>query len=341
MMGDWADAIADTLDEAEDALAEALNLNRGMSGEDFERTLGELFSAFRSVTLVKKYIYIGREGPKGVRGGIREWIRFAEQREPKVIAAINRSLWSEFGLARVDVEAAMNTYRELSRALDALPAEKSTRLFSVTTNYDRSGEEAWAGVGFDVDDGGRQRLQGGSKYLDLRTVRPWSVPATVPHLHLHGAVGWYRTSQGIRIDPADRDFDDREVPAVLYPDPNKDPYNEGDASVVALWEKFGEALQDATHIIVVGHSLHDKPLVDALAATAKRPGVRLAVTFYGSSPADAEAVAGQLSVAGLGHSEDVSLIPIDFHAEGDFSLVGRWIEGSVVQADGTAIGTPP
>lgn len=242
VMAGWADAISTALDAVEPGLADALHLGPGMSGEDFERTLGELFSAFRSVPLVKKYVYIGRVGPQGVESGIHQWIKYAERREPQVVEAINRSLWSEFGLARVDIDNAVATYTDLCGSLRALPADATTQLFSVTTNYDRLGEEAWAGVGFDVDDGSQQRLQGGSRYLDLRNVRPWKDPMTVPHLHLHGAVGWYRTNQGICIDPADRDFDDRQVPAVLYPDPNKDPYNETDVGVVALWEKFGEAL---------------------------------------------------------------------------------------------------
>ncbi len=335
LMTGWADAISTALDEVEPTLASALNLNPGMSSEDFERTLGELLSAFRAVSLIKRYIYIGRVGPQGVQSGIQEWIRYAENREPRVIEAINRSLWNEFGLERIDVPSAVTTYRNLCNGLKAGSRNPATQLFSVTTNYDRSGQEAWSGVGFEVDDGGRQRLQGGSRYLDLRTVKPWKAERTVAHLHLHGAVGWYRTSHGIRIDPADRDFDDRLVPAVLYPDPHKDPYSESEPGVLALWETFAQGLEGATHLLVIGHSLHDRPLVNAIRERLGKGELRLAVTFLEKKPSSADDLAEQLRQAGIDLDGDVSLIPIFFGPDARFELLTRWIEGATVRADGT------
>lgn len=335
LMTGWADAISTALDDVEPTLASALNLSPGMSGEDFERTLGELFAAFRAVPLIKRYIYIGRVGPQGVQSGIHEWIGRAENREPRITEAINRSLWNEFGLERIDVPSAVTTYRNLCSSVKAGPRNAETQLFSVTTNYDRSGEEAWAGVGFEVDDGGRQRLQGGSRYLDLRTMKPWKTDRTVAHLHLHGAVGWYRTSYGIRIDPADRDFDDRLVPAVLYPDPNKDPYNESESGVLSLWEKFTHGLEGATHLLIIGHSLHDRPLVGAIRERLGKGKMRLAVTFYEKEPSSADDIAEQLRQAGLDPDGDVSLVPITFGPTARFDLLTRWIEGGTVRADGT------
>jgi hypothetical protein len=46
---------------------------------------------------------------------------------------------------------------------------------------------------------------------------------TVPVLHLHGAVGWYRTRRGIEIHPADQPYNPAlGQPALLMPDPGKD-----------------------------------------------------------------------------------------------------------------------
>lgn len=269
LMSDWSDALVDALNEEEPTLAEqVMRLAKGLAGEDFEETLGAFLQWSQTLDETERFVQLGRVGPSGVSNDVITWITNARGRLPRIIRTINSSLWSEFGLKRVDIDTAANAYRELSSALDTLPDQRNRKLFSVTTNYDRSGEAAWELVGFKCDYGGRRRRPGGSMVLDVDQIRPWDACNTVPHLHLHGAVGWYRDEDGIRIEAADRAFDDRELPAVLYPDPAKDPTN--DADVQALWKVFDQALAEATHVLVIGHSLHDRPLLDRLASIAGR-----------------------------------------------------------------------
>ena len=70
-------------------------------------------------------------------------------------------------------------------------------------------------------------------------------------------------------------FGDYEgAPTLLLPDPDKDPKLE--PSVRALWEEFELALEASSHVLVVGHSLHDPVLVARLRASASK----VAVTTY-------------------------------------------------------------
>ncbi len=100
-------------------------------------------------------------------------------------------------------------------------------------------------------------------------MKPWTEDGTIPHLHLHGAVGWYVEDGRIVVEAGDRPFDDRRIPAVLYPDPDKDPNDATGWGAHAVWEVLRGALSDATHVLVLGHSLNDRPLVEALAECAE------------------------------------------------------------------------
>jgi hypothetical protein len=66
-------------------------------------------------------------------------------------------------------------------------------------------------------------------------------------------------------------------PALLMPDPKKDPGRE--AGVSALWTEFREALRRATRVFVAGHSLHDSVLVTEL-RRAMDAGARTGVTVF-------------------------------------------------------------
>ncbi len=93
-------------------------------------------------------------------------------------------------------------------------------------------------------------------------------------LYLHGAVGWYRQDDGSIVSlPADRDYNPSlGAPAVLYPGPDK---NMERAETAQLWNEFEAALQQATHVFVLGHGLNDDHLVSALRSTK----AQLAVTY--------------------------------------------------------------
>jgi len=98
----------------------------------------------------------------------------------------------------------------------------------------------------------------------------------VPVLHLHGAVGWYEQDGQVYDRSGDLPFNPTlGAPVVLYPDPDKDPTS--DAAVDKLWREFREALDRASHVLVIGHSLNDPALVRALNALPSDTSVGVTV----------------------------------------------------------------
>lgn len=61
----------------------------------------------------------------------------------------------------------------------------------------------------------------------------------------------------------------------------------------------------------------------------------MAVTFFGNDPSDAEPVTDQLRRAGFDQNVDLSLVPLTFAPSTNFDLLRRWVDGEVVQVDGT------
>jgi hypothetical protein len=337
LMADWSDALVTALDRAERGLAATMGLRAGLKGDEFEEVLGAFLRWIQTFDATERFMKVGRPGPDTpITSEIVRWLSLARDRTRTIVRAVNVSLWREFSLNRVDTATATNSYESLLKALRAVPGKGSTTLFSATTNYDRSAEVALGELGFSVDTGARS-VRGRTDRLDIDAIQPWSDPKTVPHLHLHGAVGWYRDPErGIRVDPADRDYDDRLTPAVLYPDPDKDPLGEGEVGVNALWNKFADALESATHVLVLGHSLHDRPLLDALFQNTAR-NTRLAFTFHH----DAEPIVKRLkSYRTAIANREVSLVSMDFQPKHDFSSLRAWIDGGLVRKDGTVGGIP-
>ena len=107
-----------------------------------------------------------------------------------------------------------------------------------------------------------------------------AIPRYAPVLHLHGAVGWYRSQHGQVVLAGGTKFDHNfGVPLVMLPDPSKD--YEAEPVIQSVWRQFLEALRRAKKVLVLGHSLNDTALLNAL-RTEITPGERLAVTVLGS-----------------------------------------------------------
>ncbi|MGH2912111.1 MAG: SIR2 family protein [Solirubrobacteraceae bacterium] len=138
-----------------------------------------------------------------------------------------------------------------------------------TTNYDRSLEMAFSALklrartGFYYD---------GVEYPQLLPAGLGAYQDEPAILHLHGAVGWYRNQTGEIVEyPATAPYSPTNgLPAVLYPSNNKVVE---DSIVRAIWVEFDSALDAATHILVLGHSLADKHLVDRLRSISVPLGV--------------------------------------------------------------------
>jgi len=156
-------------------------------------------------------------------------------------------------------------------------------LIVATTNYDRSAESALASLGLTVDAGFRQVPHRTPEFEAGGLVGERQ--GTTPVIHLHGAVGWYERNGSVGEHPADQPFNSSlGAPVVLYPDPDKDPTS--DATVSELWAELEAALVVVDAVLVIGHSLHDPPLVRALRRIARSKPV--VISFCDGDPETVE-----------------------------------------------------
>jgi hypothetical protein len=186
-----------------------------------------------------------------------------------VMEVINSTLYDQFGQRRIDYDRASAAYSQV------LDEAENCGLIVATTNYDRAAESALrqagrkTNTGFDGMPEMTPALNPSGMVAGLQTA--------IPVIHLHGAVGWYEREGVVSDHYGDRPFNPTlGSPVVLYPDPDKDPTS--DAVVQQLWDEFGKAIEIADLVLVVGHSLHDPALVDAL-RSALTASTQVVVTY--------------------------------------------------------------
>ena len=262
LMGDWSEQLYAALDEREPGLALACGLKPMLSGPDFERTMGELLRWRQDQYLAEKFrplaaLDLGARVPE-----LEDGFKRTEIRLTNIMEVLNTSLYRQFGQNRVDEERASSAYGWLLSQLG------SPELVVATTNYDRSAEAGLRQLGHTVATGFHPLGERAPVFRPRGLLR--GAAEATPVLHLHGAVGWYATGGNVEDHFADRVFNATlGSPVVLYPDPDKDPTTE--VFVGDLWEEFREAaLEWADHILVIGHSLSDPPVVRVLQLAADR-----------------------------------------------------------------------
>ncbi len=285
LMGEWADRMRYDINSEVTYLADAAGLRPGMSGEEFEQALGDALHWLGELKAFPRFARLGNDALQrdALDDGMGRWHERAQGRGQVLLKAINDSLWNEFGLGRIDTGAARVQYKKLLRG--SLGFDPSTpegiKVAFATTNYDRSLEPALQGTSIRFNTGAKD-TPGMTPVVDPDSIfgdgGAWNPNSTeVPVLYLHGAVGWYRNGEGdVEVDFGDRSFDERRAPALLYPDPNKDP-TAVDA-LAGIWSKFAQLLAGASDVLVLGHSLHDRPILEELVRTdGFTPGRRLAI----------------------------------------------------------------
>jgi hypothetical protein len=322
IMSEWAGSLCAALDATEANLAQALGLRPDMSGQEFEATLGKFFHLGETLERVREFVHLG--GPNGQPlagpGHILTWANQVEMRRPQVRDCIARNLWEEFGINRIDLDAATEAFRSLVVAI-GVGARRNTKLISATTNYDRMQEHAYSFADperLSCDIGLRRASPAASGYLDANAPLADLEVSVITHLHLHGAVGWYRDGSRVRIDGADQPLQPGGDPAVLYPDPDKDPTSSEGHD--ALWRAFHTAMVLATDVIVIGHSLNDQPIVDEIVAARD---ARLAVCHRNN---DASLGRAHAQLAQLGLEDRATLVPLDFGPSLDVQTLAEWVE---------------
>lgn len=283
LMTDWAGRLARKLNKAETGLASRLGLDdSSISPEDFEEALGAFVQwANDGIDLAKRFSEVGRfqvtdprksqvsvERPSRAtneKRTIDKWLTANADETRKAIDVMRTSMYEEFGQQKIDPKKSAAAYGRLFEQLGVEVGD----IVCATTNYDCSLELGLLEMDWPPADGFE-----GHPYrtpvLNVNSIVDWPKRhhARVPVLHLHGAVGWYRRPDStITRQPPDQGYNRTlGLPVFLPPDPNKDPSN--DANVAAIWDQFQRALQGATHVVILGHSLNDQPLVKAVASSA-------------------------------------------------------------------------
>ena len=271
LMADWNTILRRALDERDARLSGLVGTREGQSGPEFEAALGDYLRWFSMLDLAARFVPFGLDDPLNYDN--RGWQSQAQVRSRMVTETLNRTLYQQFGSNRASEIAAEQAYAAL---LDSMDMNTGASLTVATTNYDPAAELALAEMGRrpDVGDVAGPRS---TRLLDpdglmgkCREGRGTAV------LHLHGKVGWYTQADGlVRVQDHGHPFSETAgAPTVVLPDPNKDPMLQ--PAIKALWSEFDKALGQASHVLVLGHSLNDAVLVDHVRTRAG--GARKAVT---------------------------------------------------------------
>lgn len=149
----------------------------------------------------------------------------------------------------------------------------------------------------------------------------------LPLSPLREGVGWYRRDRRVYGANVVRHEEGFGVPVVMLPDPEK-IYDQDDI-INALWREFSTALARAKRIFVLGHSLNDRFLLQALTRNVQ-PLDRIAVSVLGDdqNPPQPHPSAGPV-VAKISQSlGNAAIIPMRFGAGIDEGSAGirAWAE---------------
>lgn len=235
-------------------------------------------------------------------------------------------VYREFGRLSINTEKARSAYGGL---LDKLGFPEARVVFS-TTNYDTSIEVGLQAIGTIPNDG----------FPPTSWERPFLTPVgmvdwdsghkgSVPVLHLHGAVGWYFEPKGqIARQYPDQSYNPSlGVPAILPPDPNKEPTSSPFVGVI--WSEFIRALQGSTHVLILGHSLNDRALMKTVFKEGRHALKGLAVHSVGlTAPIKSEE---ELVGAWIDPQDPrIFLIPTEFGPKPGFSesAFQEWVDAS-------------
>lgn len=279
LMGDWSDSLVEKIGQRSHFYLEATQLEKGLGGPEFERRLGQFLQIAQALPKIKQILDPSLEFQaltgSLVRDTLREWHRVTISHVEQIIGLIHQSLYESFSHERMDLDAAAQAY---SMLLQQLGVSNVQSLVYATTNYDWVGEYAIERLRRRPDWGERRTmLRQGEAQLEVEGLLG-GMPRYVPVLHLHGRMGWYRREDLVFGNNTTAHSEGYGVPIVMLPDPDK--VYDTDPVIFSLWNQFEEALRRAKRVFVLGHSLNDRPLVEALQRNVS-PMERVAVTLLG------------------------------------------------------------
>lgn len=272
LMNEWSDALYDALWNKSADLVDLLGIRRGQSGPVFEKAIGDFLAWQRVLPKAARFLPFGLTQPD--QRVTDNWESIAARRAEQVIEALNETLYRQFGEGQIWYRDAASAYAALLSAVD-FPRDGS--LCVATTNYDPAAELALAELEMRPDAGdvaGRDQY----RWLDpARLLDRCHANHGVPVIHLHGRVGWYTQPDGrVRVEEKSVAFNPSAGdPTVLMPDPDKDPLTQ--PAIRELWGQFDQALRDASHVLVLGHSLNDPVLMDHIRANTTQASLAVSM----------------------------------------------------------------
>ena len=272
--------------------AETIGLRQLDRPEQFEERIGRFLAWQRSLPIAEALIDLGTPVSGGpVPGQVQTWFRDAKSIAEQVTIELHGSLFALFGKSRLSDYACRDAYRALLSQLDV---STGTPVGYATTNYDVAGEVAMGMCGRHVDWGEPPGFNVAQAPVRVRGLASVMSPFRVPILHLHGRVGWYLSDGDLLSVSPDSPYQPGiGQPGLLLPDPDKD-YAELPA-LADMWDELAALIEKVSHVIVIGHSLHDARLVAYL-----REARNLAVTIY-QGQADTDALDHVLSLLPSAH----------------------------------------
>jgi hypothetical protein len=292
LMAEWSRLILRKLGGVP-GFVDAVGLTDSMTGPQFEERLGEFLQSAIAFGGIKPLLGpLGKmlqANPPSTVGNLNNtweaWHSQAQHQINQVLGKIYESLYENFSAPNIDAVHVRNAYANL---LNQLGITERSRWVYATTNYDVIADAALESLGLRFHDGTDSPRFGNTAERQFRVAGLLSViDRDVPLLHLHGRVGWLvragssPSSGPYAVDNLVNWTDSFGVPLVMLPDPRKDPGSDG--IIGQMWTEFDEALRRARRVLVLGHSLHDAPLVDALSEPDGRG--KVAVTLLGDPDA--------------------------------------------------------
>jgi hypothetical protein len=281
MMGEWCDALVTKLIERN--YLGATGLYKQMEPAQFEEQLGRFLRQVTAWSQVEDVVIASKNFPEATNtsalsavGVLDSWYSNTKFHLQQIVEEIHVCLYEQFAEPRYDPQKARDAYGDL---LAALGINQSSQWVYATTNYDILGETAISLLGYRPDwgdvpspDGSRPQQQ-----VEVDGLLD-GLPRFTPVLHLHGRVGWYRRELGVEpsvySSPVTRHQAAFGVPIVMLPDPEK--AYDSEPIINSLWTQFISALRRAQRVFVLGHSLNDALLAEAIRDNV--PSEQLAIT---------------------------------------------------------------
>jgi len=335
MMAEWCRILTVAL-RSPSNLLELVGLDEEMGGEEFERTLGEFLrraAAFEQIepllqpiaTVRDNWTVPARRDAGNSQPSWQEWYGNANLTIQDAIERVRASLFQSFGPEQFALGRAS---RAFSTLLDTLGIGSRSKWIWATTNYDVIPDHAVTQHGGIPDHGAFRPPDGGQTVLRVDRLID-GAPRTVPILHLHGRVGWFRqtaTDTDIELEPGNvTRTPEQHVPIVELPSLGK-AYSDGVTS--SLWMQFREVVQRAQLVFVLGHSLNDDALVEALRDAAPNG---LAVANLGEDESPFTALPEGYAVAEKARSIKESAVNITMVFDDRFAdnrvpqQIGSWL----------------